>query len=144
MLAVLPQIRLRLAGDPAAGVAVGTWQTVGQLLAWFDDRMFRDRNLSDKRKSTARSVMTKHLRPRLDDLPIAKVSKSEIDQRLMWLLQAELSLEYLRLIFRLLVLAFKQAARLGHINENPMNAIRFGDFSRSRSSPRPPAYVTCR
>jgi integrase len=136
VLAVLPQIRLRLAGDPEAGVAVGTWQTVGQLLAWFDDRMGRDRNLSDKRKSTARSVMTKHLRPRLDDLPIAKVSKSEIDQRLMWPLQAELSLEYLRLIFRLLVLAFKQAARLGHVNENPMNAIRFGDFSKVKIKPK--------
>lgn len=136
VLGVLPEVRARLAGDPAAGVAVGTWQTVGELLAWFDERMFLDRNLSDKRKSTARSVMTKHLRPRLDDLPIAKVSKSEIDQRLMWPLQAELSLEYLRLIFRLLVLAFKQAARLGHIGENPMNAIRFGDFSKVKIKPK--------
>lgn len=136
MLGALPAVRARLAGTPEASVAVGTWHTVGELLAWFDDRMGRDRNLSAKRKSTARSAMTKHLRPRLADLPLTSVTKSEIDQRLMWPLQAELSLEYLRLIFRLLVLAFKQAARLGHISTNPMNAIRFGDFSKTKIKPK--------
>lgn len=136
VLSILPTVRARLAGTPDASVAVGTWHTVGELLAWFDDRMGRDRNLSDKRKSTARSAMTKHLRPRLGDLPLSAVTKSEIDQRLMWPLQAELSLEYLRLIFRLLVLAFKQAARLELITTNPMNAIRFGDFSKTKIKPK--------
>lgn len=136
MLAALPAVRTRLVTEPEAGTAIGTWATVGQLLEWFDDRMGRDRNLSAKRKTTARSVMSKHLRPRLGDLLLSSVNKSEIDQRLMWPLQAELSLEYLRLIFRLLVLAFRQAARLGLIETNPMNAIRFSDFSKTKIKPK--------
>ena len=136
MLAALPAVRARLVTEPEAGTAIGTWATVGQLLEWFDDRMGRDRNLSAKRKTTARSVMSKHLRPRLGDLLLSSVNKSEIDQRLMWPLQAELSLEYLRLIFRLLVLAFRQAARLGLIETNPMNAIRFSDFSKTKIKPK--------
>lgn len=136
MLAALPAVRARLVTEPEAGTAIGTWATVGQLLEWFDDRMGRDRNLSTKRKTTARSVMSKHLRPRLGDLLLSGVNKSEIDQRLMWPLQAELSLEYLRLIFRLLVLAFRQAARLGLIEANPMNSIRFSDFSKTKIKPK--------
>lgn len=136
VLAALPSVRARVLGDPDAGVAVGTWQTTGQLLAWFDERMSKDRNLSAKRKSTAHSAMTKHLIPRLGDLPLACVSKSEIDQRLMWPLQAELSLEYLRLIFRLLALAFKQAARLNMIATNGMAAVRFSDFSKAKIKPK--------
>lgn len=137
VLSVLPAVRARIAGEPGADVSVGTWLTTGQLLKWFDERMSKDRNLSDKRKSTAHSAMTKHLIPRLGDLPLAEVSKSEIDQRLMWPLQAELSLEYLRLIFRLLALAFKQAARLNMITTNGMAAIRFSDFSKAKIKPKP-------
>ncbi|WP_210014936.1 tyrosine-type recombinase/integrase [Pseudomonas palmensis] len=137
VLSVLPAVRARIAGEPGAAVSVGTWLTTGQLLKWFDERMSKDRNLSDKRKSTAHSAMTKHLIPRLGDLPLAEVSKSEIDQRLMWPLQAELSLEYLRLIFRLLALAFKQAARLNMITTNGMAAIRFSDFSKAKIKPKP-------
>ena len=137
VLSVLPTVRARMAGEPGANAAVGTWLTTGQLLKWFDERMSKDRNLSDKRKSTAHSAMTKHLIPRLGDLPLAEVSKSEIDQRLMWPLQAELSLEYLRLIFRLLALAFKQAARLNMITTNGMAAIRFSDFSKAKIKPKP-------
>ncbi len=137
VLSVLPTVRARVVGEPGANAAVGTWLTTGQLLKWFDERMSKDRNLSDKRKSTAHSAMTKHLIPRLGDLPLAEVSKSEIDKRLMWPLQAELSLEYLRLIFRLLALAFKQAARLNMITTNGMAAIRFSDFSKAKIKPKP-------
>lgn len=137
VLGALPAIRLRIVGEPGADVSVGTWLTVGQLLTWFDERMGKDRNLSEKRKSTAHSAMTKHLIPRLGNLPLADVSKSEIDERLMWPLQAELSLEYLRLIFRLLGLAFKQASRLNMIGTNPMAAIRFSDFSKAKIKPKP-------
>lgn len=136
VLAVLPEVRARLTATPGAEVAVGTWQTTGQLLTWFDERMSKDRNLSTKRKATAHSAMAKHLIPRLGGLPLVAVSKAEIDQRLMWPLQAELSLEYLRLIFRLLALAFKQAARLNMIDTNPMAAIRFSDFSKAKIKPK--------
>lgn len=136
VLAVLPEVRARLTAAPGAEVAVGTWQTTGQLLSWFDERMSKDRNLSTKRKATAHSAMIKHLLPRLSDLPLVAVSKAEIDRRLMWPLQAELSLEYLRLIFRLLALAFKQAARLSMIAANPMAAIRFSDFSKAKIKPK--------
>lgn len=136
VLGALPAVRARIVGEPGATPALGTWHTTGQLLEWFDERMSRDRSLSDKRKATAHSVMTKHLIPRLGDLPLASVSKSEIDKRLMWPLQAELSLEYLRLIFRLLVLAFKQAAKLDLITKNGMAAIRFSDFSKAKINPK--------
>jgi len=137
VLAALPDLRMRLSTDPEAGAAVSPWATLGELLNWYADRMSRDRNLSDKRKATGKSAIACHLIPRVGDLPIADVRHGTLDTQLMWPLQETLSLEFVRLIFGLLVVACRQAHTLGLIPANPMTGIKFSDFSKTKIKAKP-------
>lgn len=135
VVAALPAVRLRVGADSAA--AVSQWDTTGQLLAWYAERMARDRNLSSKRKNTAASAMKCHLIPRLGEVPLAEISKATLDSKLMWPLQESLSIDYVRLVFQLLALAFRTGFKLGLIQTNPMAGIRFNDFSKAKVGVKP-------
>lgn len=132
VLAALPDLRQRLASDTQASAAVSAWSTLGELLAWYSDRMSRDRSLSAKRKATAKSAIACHLIPRVGGLAFADVRHGTLDAQLMWPLQATLSLEFVRLIFGLLVVACRRAHTLGLIPSNPMAGIKFSDFSKAK------------
>ncbi|ORL52995.1 tyrosine-type recombinase/integrase [Pseudomonas putida] len=133
--AALPDIRLRL--EAGEGSSLSSWVLTGELLSWFAERMSRDRSLSAKRKSTAASAIKQHLVPRLGETPLALIDKAVLDRELMWPLQESLSIDYVRLVFQLLALAFRQAAKLGLISSNPMAGIRFGDFSKAKVTVKP-------
>ncbi|SEI17137.1 Integrase [Pseudomonas asplenii] len=130
VVTALPDIRQRLLEDGKA--AVSGWETVGDLLNWFADRLERNRSLSTKRRATAKSAIACHLLPRVGALSIAEVSRSTLDTRLIWPMQETLSLEYVRLVFGLLVDAFRKAHGLGMIPSNPLAGIRFSDFTKAR------------
>jgi integrase len=133
---VMPQIHARLAADPAASAAAGTLQTVGELLDWYSERQSRDRSLSDKRRTSAKSAIHCHLKPRLADMQIADVSRATIDREAMWPMQEELSLSYVRLMWGVLVVAFKQAEKLKLIASNPIAGFRFTDFTKAKIKPK--------
>ncbi|MDM9594671.1 tyrosine-type recombinase/integrase [Pseudomonas guariconensis] len=133
--AALPDIRLRL--EAGEGSSLSSWVLTGELLAWFAERMSRDRNLSGKRKSTAASAIKQHLVPRLGQIPLAQIDKALLDRELMWPLQESLSIDYVRLVYQLLALAFRQAFKLEKISTNPMAGIRFGDFSKAKVTVKP-------
>lgn len=135
VVAALPAIRLRM--DAGEGTSLSKWGTVGELLAWYAERMARDRNLSSKRKKTGASAIKCHLIPRLGDLPLKHVDKATLDSQLMWPLQEALSIDYVRLVFQLLALAFRQAFKLGLIASNPMTGIKFSDFSKAKVGIKP-------
>ncbi|MCV4343253.1 tyrosine-type recombinase/integrase [Pseudomonas capsici] len=135
MLAELPAIRQRLLADPSSEAATG-FTTVGHLLTWYQDRMSRDRSLSKKRKDTAASAIKQHLQPMLASLPIAEVSAATIDEQFIWPAQAKLSLSYIRLMFGLLLTAFRQAQKLG-LAPHPMAGMVFKDFTQARIKPKP-------
>ena len=135
VVAALPAIRLRL--EAGEGTSLSKWGTVGELLAWYAERMARDRNLSSKRKKTGASAIKCHLIPRLGDLPLKHVDKATLDSQLMWPLQESLSIDYVRLVFQLLALAFRQAFKLGLISCNPMAGIKFSDFSKAKVGIKP-------
>lgn len=135
VVAALPSARLRLAAGE--GASLSKWDTVGELLDWFSDRMSRDRNLSAKRKNTGASMIKCHLKPRLGDFPLIGLDKATLDTLLMWPLQETISIDYVRSVFQLLALAFRQAAKLGMITSNPMAAIRFNDFSKAKVGIKP-------
>ena len=135
VLAELPSVRLRVAAD--SGSAISQWVITGELLNWYADRMARDRNLSVKRKNTGASAMKCHLLPRLGDLPLVEVSKAALDKLFMWPLQESLSIDYVRLAFQLLALAFRQALKLGLLTSNPMAGIKFSDFSKAKVGVKP-------
>ncbi|MEN5029114.1 site-specific integrase [Pseudomonas sp. Ps21-P2] len=135
VVAALPSARLRLAAGE--GASLSKWDTVGELLDWFSDRMSRDRNLSTKRKNTGASMIKCHLKPRLGEFPLIGLDKATLDSLLMWPLQETISIDYVRSVFQLLALAFRQAAKLGMITSNPMAAIRFNDFSKAKVGIKP-------
>ncbi|CAM4004333.1 tyrosine-type recombinase/integrase [Pseudomonas wadenswilerensis] len=137
LISALPAIRERLAVDPGASTAAGTLHTVGQLLTWYADRQSRDRSLSAKRRSTTASVISCHLKPRLDDLPVSEVTRSSLDKLAMWPLQEEVSLSYVRLMWGVLVVSFRQAAKLHMITTNPIAGFKFTDFTKARIKPKP-------
>lgn len=137
VLAALPETRQRLGADPQASAALSPWSTLGELLAWYSDRMGRGRHLSAKRKATAKSAIACHLIPRIGDLAVTDLRRSTLDTQLMWPLQETLSLEFVRLIFALLVVACRQAHTLGMIPSNPMAGIKFSDFSKTKIRVKP-------
>lgn len=136
MLATLPAILARRAADAKAKSTTTSWGTVGELLAWYQDRMTRDRGLSAKRKASAKSALTCHLVPRLGSLLLGDVCKSELDQRLMWPMQERFALSFVRSVYGVLAVAFRQAARLEMIPTNPMASLKFTDFVRTRIKPK--------
>lgn len=132
MLATLPEILARRSADAGAKSTASHWETVGDLLTWYLDRMTRDRGLSAKRKASAKSAVKCHLLPRLGDLPLADLGKSTIDQRLMWPLQERFQLSFVRYVYGVLAVAFQQAARLDLLAHNPMAGLKYTDFVRTR------------
>jgi integrase len=135
VIAALPAIRLRL--EAGTGANLSKWATVGELLTWYAERMSRDRNLSSKRKKTGASAIKCHLMPRLGDLPLTGIDKATLDTQLMWPLQESISIDYVRSVFQLLALAFRQAFKLGLISANPMATIKFNDFSKAKVGIKP-------
>jgi integrase len=135
VVAALPTIRLRL--EAGTGANLSKWATVGELLTWYAERMSRDRNLSSKRKKTGASAIKCHLMPRLGDLPLTGIDKATLDSQLMWPLQESISIDYVRSVFQLLALAFRQAFKLGLISANPMATIKFNDFSKAKVGIKP-------
>ncbi|MFS2159199.1 tyrosine-type recombinase/integrase [Pseudomonas sp. Pseusp122] len=135
VVAALPDIRLRL--EAGVSTNLSKWVTVEELLTWYGERMSRDRSLSAKRKDTAASAIKCHLLPRLGGAPLAAVDKALLDRELMWPLQEALSIDYVRLVFQLLALAFRQAFKLGLISRNPLASIKFSDFSKAKVTVKP-------
>ncbi|WP_030130838.1 site-specific integrase [Pseudomonas sp. QTF5] len=135
IVAVLPATRLRVAAGE--GSTISKWVTTGELLDWYAERMARDRNLSDKRKKTGASAIKCHLIPRLGGLPLTDISKATLDSQLMWPLQETLSLDFVRLIFGLLVVACRKAFALDLITNNPLEGIKFSDFSKTKIKVKP-------
>jgi len=135
VVAALPTVRLRVAAEE--GSTVSKWITTGELLTWYAERMARDRSLSEKRKKTGASMIKCHLMPRLGDLPLTDIDKATLDSDLMWPLQESISIDYVRSVFQLLALSFRQALKLGLISSNPMTGIKFNDFSKAKVGIKP-------
>lgn len=135
VVAALPAVRLRVAADGAASVS--GWVAVGELLDWFGERMAKSRSLGGKRRSAIKSAIGCQLKPRLDDLLISDVNAQTLDKLLMWPAQAELSLSYVQQLFRLVVMAFRQARKLDLIPVNPVAELKFSQFTTARIQPKP-------
>jgi integrase len=136
MVAALPEILLRLGMDTQAKATTTPWVQTGELLAWYQDRMLRDRGLSAKRKAGAKSALNCHLAPRLGDLPLVDLGKASLDSLLMWPLQERYQLSYVRLVYNVLAKALRQAYRLGLLHSNPMTGLKFTDFVSTRIRPK--------
>lgn len=137
MLATLPSILARRSADPKAASTISAWKTVGDLLIWYTNRMSRDRGLSAKRKASAQSALRCHLVPRLADIALSDFDRPSLDRLLMWPMQEQFALSFVRSVYGVLAVAFRQAARLALLDVNPMADLKFTDFVRTRIRPKP-------
>lgn len=135
----LPKILQKLAIDPSASVAVDGWQVVGELLTWYRDRSKRDRNTSTKRKDAVRSIIKCHLWPCLATVRLSDLNQACLDEKLIWPLQERYALSYVRQVFGVLMVAFKQAHKLKLITVNPLADFTFPDFIETRIEAKPGA-----
>ncbi|HCS08673.1 MAG TPA: integrase [Pseudomonas sp.] len=137
MISTLPTILARRAVAPTASSTTTAWHTVGEVLNWYADRMGRDRGLSVKRKASAQSALRCHLTPRLQDVTLANLDRASLDRLLMWPMQERYALSFVRSVYGVLAVAFRQAMRLGLITANPMADLKYTDFVQTRIKPKP-------
>jgi len=137
MQATLPAILARRSIDPDATSTTTSWTTVGDALTWYADRMSRDRGLSAKRKASAQSALRCHLVPRLQHLELASLDRASLDRLLMWPMQECFELSFVRSVYGVLAVAFRQATRLALLGVNPMVALKYTDFVQTRIKPKP-------
>ena len=137
MQATLPAILARRSVDAGSSSTATGWRTVGEVLSWYSDRMSRDRGLSTHRKASAQSALRCHLVPRLADLPLQKLDGPSLDSLLMWPMQERFALSFVRSVYGVLAVAFRQATRLALLSHNPMASLKFSDSVRTRIKPKP-------
>lgn len=135
-LEVLPELQAqRVLGKPAT-VINGRWDTCGDVLNWYRERVAKDRSLTAKRKDGVRSMIDVQLMPRIAGLNIDEVSRESIDRLLMWPMQENLSTGYVRSVLRVLQMAFAQSKRLDVISANPLAGLKFTDFVQAKIKPK--------
>lgn len=132
MLSTLPAILARRSADPSAKSTATNWSTVGELLAWYQERMTRDRALSEKRKASAKSALKRHLHPRLAQLPLSGLNRPVIDRLLLMPMQERYALSFVRSVWGVLGVAVRQAFRLDLLAVNPLAGLEFTDFVRTK------------
>ncbi|MEQ5770020.1 site-specific integrase [Halomonas sp. H33-56] len=137
LLGRLPEIQGRLAADPDAAVGVSGWATVADLLTWYRDRVASHGRLSRRRKSAIRTAIDRHLLPRLGEVRLAELTPPIVDDLLVWPMQAEYSLAYVRLVLGVAKGACKQARALGLLEVNPLADVQLSDFLDARVPPKP-------
>lgn len=136
MIDALPLVQARLLADPSAPVVVGGWQRVGQVLEWFADRLVTDNNMSKDRKGSSRSLIKCHLLPALGDLPLSELGTDTLDQLLIWPMQSDHKLSYVRSALGVLKVAFGFALVLKKIPLDPMAGVSFSNFSKAKIKPK--------
>ncbi|MHC8348687.1 tyrosine-type recombinase/integrase [Pseudomonas sp. RT4P38] len=137
MLATLPAILARRSAEPKSVSTTTSWRTVGDLLAWYVDRMTRDKGLSAKRKASAKSAIKCHLAPCLSAVPLLELDRPTLDRLLLWPMQERYALSFVRSVYGVLAVAHRQALRLSMIGASPMTALKFGDFVQTKIKAKP-------
>lgn len=135
VLEILPDLHARcaLGQSAAAGSQFGT---VGELLRWYGERNASDRNLTEQRRKSVESIIKCQLLPRIGSMAISDVSRERLDSQLMWPMQAEQALGYVRQSLRVLQQAFARAESLGRLADSPLRGVKFSDFTTDRVKPK--------
>jgi integrase len=131
----VPALLLRFAVD--APIVTDNFETLGQLLKWYLERSQNDASLSDDRKRSVKSLLSKHLIPVLKDIPLIQFKKSVLESVLLWPLQKKYKPSTVRQIFQLLKRALSQAVKSGKLNHDPLAGIKFRDIIDALILPKP-------
>jgi hypothetical protein len=65
------------------------------------------------------------------------IHKASLDSKPMWPMQESISIDYVRSVFQLLALAFRQAYKLVLNSSSPTAVIKFNEFSKANVGIKP-------
>lgn len=125
---VLPEKLALLAVNGDSNLFHTEFETVGDVLHWYQGRIEKDAHRSRTRKATIKSAIKCHLMPHLGELSIEALTRQVLDDALIWPLQENHSLATVKSVLAVIKQAFKQAAKLGRIESNPLAEVVFSDF----------------
>lgn len=115
------------------------WVKVDGLLQWYLERVKSDSQITDKRKASVSSAITRHLSPKLGDVNLIEINRETIDERLIWPLQREYAVSYIMQIWGVMKAAFRRAHKLEMIESDPLASLRLIDFIKVKPKPKPAA-----
>lgn len=132
----LPAVHSRLLADPSASVTIGSYTTVGQVLAWYYDRLQVDTTLSKSRKASVLSVIRVHLKPKVGGLLLYELTAAALDKFLVWPMLEHHRPSYVRSALGVLKLVFALALDLQQITTNPVEHAVFSKSTGVKIRPK--------
>ncbi|CAK3933125.1 Tyr recombinase domain-containing protein [Vibrio crassostreae] len=133
---VLPEKLALLAVNGQSNLLHTEFESVGDVLTWYQGRIEKDAHRSKERKATIRSAIKCHLQPHLGELAIEALNRQTLDDALIWPLQENHSLASVKSVLSVLKQAFKQAEKLERIDHNPLAGVVFSDFITTQIQPK--------
>jgi integrase len=137
VLANVSAKRAKLSLDLDCSVRLDRFETLGDLLVWYRDRVAKSVARSSSRKSGIKSAINCHLIPLIGALGVEDLTPNNVDQLFISEVQDSLSIGYIESIFGVLKGALNQAKKLGRIESNPISSVVFSDFIQERPKEKP-------
>lgn len=117
--------------------ATSTLRTTGQVVTWWVERLQTNRSVSASYRRTMASLMRRHVVPKLGSTPCKRLTRSVVDDQLVWPMQQELSPHTVHKAVQGLQHALALAERQGRIEANPLASVSWRDFWTGQLPPRP-------
>lgn len=116
----------------------GGMRTTGDVVLWWLERVEKNRETSDSYKKNMRSMVRKHIVPKIGNLTIARLTRLAIDEKLIWAMHEEgLKPRVQQKALQALRQAFLMAEETSRIKINPMASLTFRSFYRGALPSKP-------
>ncbi|WP_285275255.1 tyrosine-type recombinase/integrase [Halopseudomonas bauzanensis] len=114
-------------------------RTTGEVVRWWLSRIEGDRARSAKYRDSMGSLMRRHVLPRMDKVPLRKLDRVLLDDKLIFPMHQELAPRTVQKALQGMRQAFRMAEGQGRIETNPLAGTTFRDFYKGKLRPKPAA-----
>ncbi|MEZ2746325.1 tyrosine-type recombinase/integrase [Halopseudomonas bauzanensis] len=114
-------------------------RTTGEVVRWWLSRIEGDRARSERYRGSMSSLMRKHVLPRMDKVPLRKLDRVLLDDKLIFPMHQELAPRTVQKALQGMRQAFRMAEGQGRIETNPLAGTTFRDFYKGKLRPKPAA-----
>lgn len=122
------QLLSKKALNPSEQLDAHDFKTVADVLRWYQSRTEKLKTNKQNKKNNVRSVVNRHLLPRLGHLNLEALTHNSVDELLLLPLQESLSLATVRNAFVVLKTAFARAKKQRRIVTNPIADMIFSHW----------------
>lgn len=134
----LPQIQINLAcGMDKERAVVGHFETVSDLLDWHLDQTLNTRALTQLRKSGVKTAIKQYIRPYINDVYIADISRPVLLNQFFNQIQKDYSISTIYLAWGVLKTAFARARETDLLDVNPIADMKACEFVKEKVRPKP-------